>query len=134
MSLGISLAIVAVLVGILTLDQLRGPGQEPRLTATVRREEVRQEGEAYYLPVEVTNGGDLAARDVRVQITLGPPAGGAEAGEPGEQPSSARTRGARAGAGRRRSSPVTSIRKCASRRGAWGLRPQRRKTSTPSLR
>ena len=43
-SLGISLAIVAVLVGILTLDQLRGPGQEPRLTATVRREEVRQEG------------------------------------------------------------------------------------------
>jgi uncharacterized protein (TIGR02588 family) len=80
-SLGISLLIVAVLVGILTVDQLRGPGREPRLTATVRREEVRQEGEAYYLPVEVTNGGDQAARDVRVRITLGPPAGGAGAGE-----------------------------------------------------
>ena len=74
-SLGISLAIVAVLVGILTVDQLRGPGREPRLTATVRQEEVRQEGEAYYLPVEVTNRGDLAARDVRVLVTLGAPLG-----------------------------------------------------------
>jgi uncharacterized protein (TIGR02588 family) len=74
---------VAVLVGILTVDQLRGPGREPRLTATVRQEEVRQEGEAYYLPVEVTNRGDLAARDVRVLVTLGAPlgAGGAGGGE-----------------------------------------------------
>jgi uncharacterized protein (TIGR02588 family) len=82
-SLGISLAIVAVLVAILTVDQLQGPGREPRLTATVRQEEVRQEGEAYYLPVEVTNRGDLAARDVRVLVTLGAPlaAGGAGGGE-----------------------------------------------------
>jgi uncharacterized protein (TIGR02588 family) len=84
-SLGISLAIVLVLVGILTVEQLRGPGRDPRLTATVRREEVRreevrQEGEAYYLPVEVTNEGDLAARDVRVRVTLGAPAGDAAAG------------------------------------------------------
>jgi uncharacterized protein (TIGR02588 family) len=69
-TLSVSIAIIAVLVGLVITVYLFG-GDEPA-TIEVRPllEEVRHADGTAYLPVEVTNNGDRTAEDVYVQMTL----------------------------------------------------------------
>jgi uncharacterized protein (TIGR02588 family) len=69
-TLGVSIVILAAIVGLVVYVYLSG-GDEPA-TIAVRPllEEVRHDGDTYYLPVEVANNGDRTAEDVQVQVTL----------------------------------------------------------------
>lgn len=69
-TLGISVAILLVVVGLVGYQQLFGASQPAAIEVTPRLQQVRQEGDAYYLQVDVTNKGDRTAEDVRVEVSL----------------------------------------------------------------
>lgn len=71
-TLGISVAILLVVIGLVGYQQLFGASQPAAIEVTPRLQQVRQEGGAYYLPVEVTNKGDKTAEDVRIEVSLSP--------------------------------------------------------------
>ncbi len=69
-SLLVSLAVVLVLVGGLVYQIFaRGDGP-PVIEVKPLMEEVRQEGDSYYLSLDITNNGDRTAENVEVQLSL----------------------------------------------------------------
>ena len=69
-SLGVSLLIVLALAGLVTYDYFATGNEPPTIEVTPQLEQVRQEGDAFYLPVEVANTGDQTAQDVSVEVAL----------------------------------------------------------------
>jgi uncharacterized protein (TIGR02588 family) len=69
-TLGVSTAIVLALVGFVLYQHFAGGKQPAVIEVNPRLDAVRREAGTYHLPVEITNRGDLAAEDVRVQIAL----------------------------------------------------------------
>lgn len=67
-TLAVSIAVVAALVGGVLYVQLARGDRLPAIEATALLEEVRVEGDRYYLPVEIENTGDQAAEDVLVIV------------------------------------------------------------------
>ncbi|HUP20895.1 MAG TPA: hypothetical protein VM778_13230 [Gemmatimonadota bacterium] len=61
-------ALVLALIGYLAWDAAR-PSSPPAITATVVQFEVRPEGEAVYVPVDVRNVGDRPATAVVLQVS-----------------------------------------------------------------
>jgi uncharacterized protein (TIGR02588 family) len=70
-SLGISLAIVLTLVGLVAYQHFVGATRPPAIEVRPLLDAVRRVDGQYYVPIEITNRGDLTAQDVRVQIVLG---------------------------------------------------------------
>jgi uncharacterized protein (TIGR02588 family) len=75
-TLGVSVAILAALFAAITWLWLEGDSEPTTVEVTPVLDAVRQEGDAWYLPVEVTNHGDNTAEDVIVEVQLA--SGGAE--------------------------------------------------------
>lgn len=69
-TLGISIAILAVLFGAIGVFYLQGNGNPAVIEVTPLLEQIRQEGDSYLLPVEITNAGEQTAEGVTVSITL----------------------------------------------------------------
>lgn len=67
-TLAISIAVVVALVGGVLYVQLARGDRLPAIDARASLEEVRVEGDRYYLPVEIENTGDQAAEDVLVIV------------------------------------------------------------------
>lgn len=65
-----SLVIVLGILGLISYLYIRGNDALPDLVVDTKLEELRSEGNGYYLPVEVTNEGDRTAEDVRVEAEL----------------------------------------------------------------
>ena len=67
-TLVLSIAVVALLVaGVLYVQVARGD-RLPAIDVTVSLDEVRADGERFYLPVKIENTGDQAAEAVRVVV------------------------------------------------------------------
>jgi len=67
-TLVVSIAVVALLVaGVLYVQVARGD-RLPAIDVTVSLDEVRADGERFYLPVKIENTGDQAAEAVRVVV------------------------------------------------------------------
>lgn len=69
-TLGISVAILLIVIGLVSYQHLLGGSQSAAIEVNPQLQQVRQEGDAYYLPVEVINKGDKTAEDVRVEVSL----------------------------------------------------------------
>lgn len=69
-TLGISLAILALVFGSITWLSLKGDSEPTRVQVTPLLDAVQHEGGVWYLPVEVTNRGDRTAEAVTVEATL----------------------------------------------------------------
>lgn len=69
-SLLISVAIVLVLVGGLVYQIFARGNEPPTIEVVPLMEEVRQEGESYYLPLDITNNGDKTAENIEVMLSL----------------------------------------------------------------
>jgi uncharacterized protein (TIGR02588 family) len=78
-SLGVSLAIVLTMVGLVSYLHVVGPTHPPVIEVRPRLDAVRRVDGQYYVPVEITNRGDRTAQDVRVQVSLGSQPGCGEA-------------------------------------------------------
>jgi uncharacterized protein (TIGR02588 family) len=70
-SFGLSLAILAALVGSVVYLHLTSGDAPPAVEARARPEAGREVGGAYYLPIEVVNTGDRPAEQVRVRVDVG---------------------------------------------------------------
>lgn len=77
-TLGLSVAVVLLLVALISYQHLTGSGEEPIVRAEPRLTGLRHDNGWYYLEVAVTNRGDLTAQEVRVQVTLAPRQAGGE--------------------------------------------------------
>lgn len=80
-SLGISLSILLVLVGLVGYEAVAGGTRPPMIEVTPRLDAIRRANDAYHVPIEITNGGDATAEDVRVRVSLGSDDGEREATE-----------------------------------------------------
>jgi uncharacterized protein (TIGR02588 family) len=69
-SLFISVAIVLALVGGLVYQVFAGGNRPPTIEVKPLMEEVRHEGDSYYLSLDVTNNGDRTAENVEVMLSL----------------------------------------------------------------
>lgn len=69
-SLGVSLTILLALVGMVIYAYQTDGKQPPVIEVQTQLEQVRIEGDNFYLPLEIKNTGDLTAQEVNVQITL----------------------------------------------------------------
>ncbi len=69
-SLFVSVAIVLVLVGGLVYQIFARGNRPPVIEVKPLIEEVRQEGDSYYLPLDITNNGDRTAENVEVMLSL----------------------------------------------------------------
>jgi uncharacterized protein (TIGR02588 family) len=69
-TLGISLAILAVVFGIIAAFWIRDDGMPATIEVTPMTSSVREEADAWYLPIEVMNRGDATAEDVMVEVEL----------------------------------------------------------------
>ena len=69
-SLFISVAIVLALVGGLFYQVFAGGNRPPSIEVKPLMEEVRQEGDSYYLSLDITNNGDRTAENVEVMLSL----------------------------------------------------------------
>lgn len=67
-TLVVSIAVVAALIGGVVLVQLARGERPPVLEATASLERMRAEGGRYYLPIEIGNRGDQAAEAVLVVV------------------------------------------------------------------
>ncbi len=70
MTLCISVAILLIVIGLVSYQHLLGGSQSAALEVRPQLQQVRQEGDAYYLPVEVSNTGDKTAEGVQVEVPL----------------------------------------------------------------
>jgi uncharacterized protein (TIGR02588 family) len=69
-TLSISILIIAALVGLLTYLYFTQGTKSPVIQIEAKLEEVKQEGDAYYLPLTITNMGEKTAQDVEIQVSL----------------------------------------------------------------
>ena len=69
-TLGISLAILLTVVGLVTYLYVRNDDQPATITVSTSLDEIRQDGGIYYLPVDVMNEGDETAEAVQIQAEL----------------------------------------------------------------
>ncbi len=69
-TLGISATIVLVFIGLVSYQYLAGGDRPPVVEVAPQLQSVRQVGDAYYLPVKITNEGDRTAEDVSVELSL----------------------------------------------------------------
>ena len=69
-TLAISVLIVLVLAGLVIYQEVARGTEPPVIEVQPRLEEVRQEGNTYYVPVEIANKGERTAEDVEGQISL----------------------------------------------------------------
>ncbi|HEX8599466.1 MAG TPA: hypothetical protein VF952_13225 [Chloroflexia bacterium] len=69
-SLLVSLAIVLALVGGLIYQVFARGSRPPIIEVKPLMEEVRQEGDSYYLSLDITNNGDRTAENVEVMLSL----------------------------------------------------------------
>lgn len=67
---GVSLSLLLALVGLVIFLALTKGNKLSTIKIEPVLTEVRQEGDAYYLPVNITNDGDNAVGDVEVQLSL----------------------------------------------------------------
>ena len=78
-TLGASVLIVLALAGLVLYQQFTQGTKPPTIQIEPKLNEMRQEGDAYYLPVEVTNTGEKTAESIEVQFSLDPGEGEPEA-------------------------------------------------------
>jgi uncharacterized protein (TIGR02588 family) len=69
-TLSISFMLILGLVALVTYVSLSGGNQPPIVEARALDQEIRQEGETYYLPVAVTNRGGRTAEEVLIMAEL----------------------------------------------------------------
>ncbi|MDQ5823874.1 MAG: hypothetical protein M3441_06620 [Chloroflexota bacterium] len=69
-SLLVSVAIVLALVGGLVYQVFARGNRPPIIEVKPLMEEVRQEGDSYYLSLDITNNGDRTAENVEVMLSL----------------------------------------------------------------
>ena len=67
--LGISVAALAVLVGLLVVDAVSGGDEPPQPAVTLRLDEAYEAPNAFLIPATVRNSGDLSAESVLVEAT-----------------------------------------------------------------
>jgi uncharacterized protein (TIGR02588 family) len=80
-SLAISSTIVLALVGALLYLQLTQSDRPALITAQAMQDEVQQEGDVYYVPVEIANHGGKAGEDVVVRLAIAYPDGQSQVGQ-----------------------------------------------------
>jgi uncharacterized protein (TIGR02588 family) len=69
-TLGVSLVVLLGLVGMVLFVSLTRGDRSSTIKVEPVLNEVRQSEDAYYLPVNITNDGDLAVGDVEVELSL----------------------------------------------------------------
>lgn len=69
-TLSASVLIVLTLAALVLYQQFTQGTAPPVIEVQPRLQELRQEGGAFYLPVEITNKGEVTAEDIEVQLTL----------------------------------------------------------------
>jgi uncharacterized protein (TIGR02588 family) len=69
-TLGVSVAIVLALAGLVVLQWLAQRTGHPEISVEPNMEQVRQVGDLYYLPIRVTNSGEKAVEVVEVETEL----------------------------------------------------------------
>ena len=69
-TLGISLAILAVVFASIAWLWVRDTGAPASVEVTPLTEAIRNEGDVWYLPLEIENSGDATAEDVVVEVAL----------------------------------------------------------------
>lgn len=69
-TLGVSVAVVLVMVGLIGYEYFSSGGQSPVIEARPQLGEVREVDSEYYLPIEVANRGEQTAEDVKVRVAL----------------------------------------------------------------
>lgn len=69
-SLLVSVAIVLVLVGGLVYQVFARGNRPPSIEVKPLIQEVRQVGDSYYLPLDITNTGDRTAEDIEIMLSL----------------------------------------------------------------
>lgn len=69
-SLFVSVAIVLALVGGLVYQIFARGNRPPVIEVKPLMEELRREGDSYYLSLDITNNGDRTAENVEVMVTL----------------------------------------------------------------
>lgn len=77
-TLGISLAIVFGLLGLVTYLFLDDGQANPVIEVTLRVEETRRSGDRYYVPVEISNTGGRTVEQLQVTVALALPDGSTE--------------------------------------------------------
>jgi uncharacterized protein (TIGR02588 family) len=77
----ISVVLILAFVGLVAYLARADRGDPPVIEAMPRTDEVRQEGNAYYLPIAVTNLGSQTAETVLVRAEFAGGAGDAETAE-----------------------------------------------------
>ncbi len=67
----VSLAVLVIMIGGLSGLWLRGSNDPPSFGVQSQTGDIEQRGDAYYLPIAVTNHGDESAQEVTVDVTSG---------------------------------------------------------------
>ena len=80
-TLAISIGLILALLALVTYVSISGGNEPPVVEARSLNQEIRREGESYYLPVAVTNQGGRTAEEVVVQVELAGSDGSSEASE-----------------------------------------------------
>jgi uncharacterized protein (TIGR02588 family) len=80
-TLAISIILILGLLALVTYVSMTGGNEPPIVEARPLLDEMRHEGESFYLPVEVTNRGGRTAEEVVVQAELTGSDGSAEESE-----------------------------------------------------
>ena len=80
-TLGISISIILTLLALVTYVSIGGGDAPPIVEARPLDQEIRHEGESYYVSVSVTNRGGRTAEEVVIQAELAGSDGSSEASE-----------------------------------------------------
>ena len=80
-TLAISIILILGLVALVTYVSITGGGEPPIVEARPLPDEIRHEGESYFLPVAGTNRGGQTAAEVTIQAELAGSDGSAETSE-----------------------------------------------------
>jgi uncharacterized protein (TIGR02588 family) len=80
-TLAISIILILGLLALVTYVSMTGGNEPPIVEARPLDQEIRHEGESYYLPVSVTNRGGRTAQEVVIQAELAGSDGSSEASE-----------------------------------------------------
>ena len=80
-TLAISIILILGLMALVTYVSITGGSDPPIVEASPLPDEIRHEGESYFLPIAVTNRGGQTAEEVTVQAELAGGDGSAETSE-----------------------------------------------------
>ena len=69
-ALAVSVLIVLGLAGLVIYQEVVRGTEPPVIEVQPKLEEVRQEGGAYYVPINIANKGEVTAEDIEVQMSL----------------------------------------------------------------